>query len=75
MKHPFINDLSDKSLEDLQSTVASLSTKLSFAYRTGNSSMIQQLLMALDSYKSEYNKKMDELMGKQNLKINIQKES
>lgn len=76
MQHPFITDLSSKSLEDLQSSITSINNKLTFAYRTGNGPLIHQLLMALESYKTEYSKKMDELIGKQNIqsKINIQKE-
>jgi hypothetical protein len=33
--------------------------------------------MAIDTYKSEYSKKMDELMGKQKIKtkVNIEKDS
>ena len=77
MKHPFINDLSDKSLEQLQETINGLTTKLTFAYRTQNGALIHQLNMAMESYRSEYNKKMDEILKKQNNqnKINIQKES
>lgn len=76
MEHPFINDLSDKSLEELQNTVGDLMGKLNFAYRTGNGALIHQLNMVIDSYKKEYNKKMDELISKQNMgnKINIQKD-
>lgn len=77
MKHPFINDLSDKSLEQLQETINGLTSKLTFAYRTQNGPLIHQLNMAMDSYRSEYNKKMDEILNKQNNqdKIKIQKES
>lgn len=76
MEHPFINNISDKSLEDLQKTVSDLTTKLNFAYRTGNGPLINQINMALESYKNAYSKKMDELMNKQkfNTQINIQKE-
>jgi hypothetical protein len=73
MTHPFINDLSDKSLEDLQESISSLTKKLNFAYRMGNQSLIHQLHMAIDSYRVEYSKKMDELMKKQTSQINIQK--
>jgi hypothetical protein len=73
MTHPFINDLSDKSLEDLQETITGLNKKLTFAYRMGNQSLIHQLHMALDSYRVEYGKKMDDLMKKQTAQINIQK--
>lgn len=72
MQHPFINDLSDKSLEELQNVITGLNNKLTFAYRTQNGPLINQLLMALDSYRTEYNKKMDELIKKQKIAINIQ---
>ena len=77
MRHPFIADLSDKSLEELQATISTLTGKLTFAYRTGNTSLIHQLQMAIDTYKGEYSKKMDELMGKQKIKtkVNIEKDS
>ena len=76
MEHPFINNISDKSLEELQKTISDLTTKLNFAYRTGNGPLIQQINMALESYRSAYTKKMDELMSKQNFntQIKIQKE-
>ena len=70
MEHPFINDLSEKSLEDLQTTISDLTKKLNFAYRTSNGPLISQLQMAIESYRSAYNKKMNELIDKQ--KINMQ---
>lgn len=75
MEHPFINDLNKKTLEELQKTISELTSKLSFAYRTGNGSLIHQLTMALESYKSQYRKKIDETFDKQKLqtKINIDK--
>lgn len=76
MQHPFVNNLSDKSLEDLQKTISDLMNKLTFAYRTGNGPLIHQLQMVIESYKGEYNKKMDELIKKQkiNTKISIEKD-
>lgn len=73
MEHPFVNNLNDKTLEELQTTIGDLTNKLTFAYRTQNSSLIHQLTMVLESYKNEYSKKMDEMIGKQNFqsKINI----
>ena len=62
MEHPFINNLENKSLEELQTTISDLSSKLTFAYRTGNSALISQINMAIESYRSAYNKKMNELM-------------
>lgn len=74
MEHPFINDLSDKTLEELQETIGGLMNKLTFAYRTGNGPLINQLQMVISSYKTQYNKKMDEIFAKQklNTQINIQ---
>lgn len=76
MEHPFIKqaDLTSKSTEELHETIIGLTTKLSFAHRTGNMALIQQLQMALESYRTQLTKKMDELFVKQKIdtKINIQ---
>lgn len=76
MEHPFIHDLSDKTLEELQTSISGLTSKLNFAYRTGNGPLINQINMALESYRNAYSKKMDELVQKQNIhnQIKIQKE-
>ena len=76
MQHPFITDLSDKSLDELQTTLSELNNKLTFASRMGNRPLVNQLVMVIESYRFEYNKKMDELIKKQNIQttINIQKD-
>ena len=61
MKHPFINDLSDKTIEELQTAIESLTNKLNYAYRTGNSPLIHQLQMVMESYREQISKKMDEI--------------
>jgi len=75
MSHPFISDLSDKTMEELQSTITQLLGKLTFAQRMQNRVMVNQLYMVIDSYKTEYNKRMDELLNKNNAnsKINVKK--
>ena len=72
MKHPFINNLEEKSLEELQKTISDLTLRLSQAARMRHPTLIPQIQMALESYKDEY-KRMDEIYKKQNLenKINI----
>ena len=77
MKHPFISDLSGKSLEELQQTVSSLTSKLSYAYRMGNAPLIHQLRMVIESYQEESRKRLDDVLDKQKIKtkVNIQKES
>jgi len=75
MEHPFINDLSDKTLDELQTSISGLTNKLNFAYRTGNGPLIMQINMALESYRNAYAKKMDDLVRKQDIQgqIKIQK--
>jgi len=77
MEHPFINNLSDKTLEELQEAITSLNNKLTFAFRTGNGPLIHQLQMAIESYRNQHRKKMDEIFSKQKLnnQINIDKKS
>lgn len=70
MEHPFIHNLHDKSLEDLQTGISDLTNKLNFAYRMGNGPMISQINMAIESHRSAYDKKMNELIDKQ--KVNMQ---
>jgi hypothetical protein len=74
MEHPFINNIDHLTLEELQTKLSELHKKLTFAYRTGNGPLIHQLNMAIESYKTTYNKKMDELIGKQNISSQIKVE-
>lgn len=71
MQHPFINDLSDKSLEDLQTTLQGLYSKLNFAHRMQNQALVQQVNMVIESYKAESNKRMDDIYKKQNIDSRI----
>lgn len=74
MEHPFISDLSDKTLEELQETLSDLTSKLTFAYRSQNQPLVHQLQMVIESYKNEHNRKLDALFKKQNIEttINVQ---
>jgi hypothetical protein len=76
MEHPFLSskDLEDKSIEEIQDAMSNLMNKLTFAYRTQNGPMIHQLQMVLESHRTQYYKKMDEVFAKQKLnnQINIQ---
>jgi hypothetical protein len=76
MEHPFITNLSDKTLEQLQDTISNLNQKLTFAYRSKNGPLIQQLNMVLESYRNEYQKKINDMIKKQNIEgqVRITKE-
>jgi hypothetical protein len=75
MQHPFIFNLSEKSLDELQKTIGELTSRLLSASRNMHPTLVPQIQMALESYTVEYNKRMDEIYKKQNLdsKINISK--
>lgn len=75
MQHPFVQDLSEKTLEELQTTIASLTTKLTFAYRTHNGPLIHQLNMILESYRYACSNKIDQMLDKQKVstKISVEK--
>jgi hypothetical protein len=72
MEHPFMPDISNKTVDELQASMSDLTQKLTFAHRMGQSFMINQINMVLEGYKTEYAKRMDELYKKQNIQNNIQ---
>ena len=73
MEHPFINNLDKLSLEELQTKISELTGKLNFAYRMGNGPLINQLNMAIESYRTAYSKKMSEMMSKVTSTVKIEK--
>lgn len=77
MEHPFVkqSELKELSLEQLQEKMAKLMENLTFAYRTGNGPLIHQAQMILESYRTQYKVRMDELFEKQNIKNKINIES
>lgn len=72
MQHPFIGDLSDKSLDDIQTKINEITKNMLFAQRMGNSSLVWQMQMALESYKQEATKRIDEMYKKQKVRPGIQ---
>lgn len=75
MEHPFAEDLSSKTTDELQEAITSLNNKLTYAYRIGNNAIIHQIMMLLESYRTQYYKKMDELFSKQNISNQIRVQS
>lgn len=75
--HPFIDDLSKKSTEELQSAISGLYQKMTFANRTNNQYVANQIQMVINSYNVEFKKRMDEMYKKQNIdqQINISNDS
>ena len=64
MEHPLLEELSQLTLEEVQSKISDLNKKLAFAYQTNNQPIVNQLNLIMGSYQEVYRKKMDELMPK-----------
>jgi hypothetical protein len=73
--HPFINDLSGLTLEELGEKISNLNKQLSFMSRMNKPEMVGQIQMALVSYRAEYLRRQQELWDKKpeglDKKINI----
>jgi hypothetical protein len=63
-RHPFVPDLSDLSIDELQEKISDLNKRLTYAYHIGNRPMINQLNMLLSTYRTTYQGKVDEQMKK-----------
>ena len=57
MEHPLINDIGELDEGQLIEKIAELNKKLTIAMRMGNSSLINQVQMALQSYQSKLREK------------------
>jgi hypothetical protein len=64
MEHPFIGSLADKTMEELTESISTLNKRLSFAYRMNRPDIINQLQMALESYRGEMGKRQAALWEK-----------
>lgn len=61
MGHPLIGDVSDKTMDELSEIISGLTKKLNYAYRIQHQPMINQLMMTLNTYRDEYQRKQNEL--------------
>lgn len=62
--HPFIKDLSSKTMDELLETISKLSKQQQFMFKMGKAEMVNQINMALSSYRAEYQKRQAELWDK-----------
>lgn len=67
--HPMIGDLSGKTLQELEEKMSELNKKLMFVSRSNNFGMINQIMMALNSYRTEYSKRQEEMWNKKSDKL------
>jgi hypothetical protein len=76
MEHPLIINIDHLTIDELSSKVNELHNKLSIAARSGNGHLCDQIRMALESYQSKYQSKLQDSYKKQSSlnfdnKINI----
>lgn len=60
IEHPFINDANDKTTEELLEIINGLNKKLMMANKMNNPAMFNQLLMAINTYRSALQIKQQE---------------
>ncbi len=72
MEHPFLAsvDLDSLSLDELQSKLSDLTSKLTWAGRMRNSALQHQLTMVMESYRNAYRRKLDEQLSKSGINSN-----
>jgi hypothetical protein len=58
MEHPLIPKLDALTVDQLQEKITELNKKLGIAYRMGNSYLCDQLRMAIESYQTQYQSKI-----------------
>ena len=57
MEHPLIGKIDDKTEDELLKTITELNGKITIAMRMGNSSLINQLQMAVTTYRNKLSEK------------------
>lgn len=58
MDHPLIPNIDHLTVDELQSRISDLTKKLGIAHRSGNAQLIGQIRMALDTFNSKYQEKI-----------------
>lgn len=57
MEHPLIGKIDDQTEDELLKTITELNGKITIAMRMGNSSLINQLQMAVTTYRNKLSEK------------------
>ena len=60
MEHPLIGNIDHLTEDELSEKINELSRKLNMAMRSGNGHMCNQLRMAIESFQSKYQQKLQE---------------
>ena len=60
MEHPLIGNIDHLTEDELSEKINELNRKLNMAVRSGNGHMCNQLRMAIESFQSKYQQKLQE---------------
>ena len=60
--HPLTNDLSKLTDDELHSKRAELQNRLSFAYRTGSSDLVGQIMLVIGDYGMEVERRNQKML-------------
>lgn len=71
MEHPLIGDLSNLKDEEIQEKITELNSKLMAAYKMGNTQLVNQLHMAIESYRNQVNNRRQQNNTDHDDKIDI----
>lgn len=58
MEHPLISNIDDLSIDELTAKINDLNQKLVIASRTGNGHLCNQIRMAIESFQSKFQQKI-----------------
>jgi hypothetical protein len=58
MEHPLIGNIDDLTVDELNSKISDLNNKLNIVMRTGNGNLCNQIRMALETYQTKYQEKL-----------------
>lgn len=77
MEHPLIGNIDHLTEDELTAKISELTNKLNIVTRSGNAHLCNQIRMAIDTYRSKYQEKLQATYKKEmgdnnfNDKINI----
>lgn len=69
--HPLTPNLSDLTIEELQTKYNELTKRVLMAQRMGNGSLMNQVSMILDDYRTELSTRQQKLLDDANKKANF----
>jgi predicted Zn-dependent protease len=69
--HPLVQDLSNLSLDELQSKYSDLTKKFLQAQKSGNGNLTHQIMLIIDDYRNEINLRQQKLLDDANKNSNF----